>query len=106
MGHRLGPFLDRIEGFLNPTIKGTVSENLTFVGMQCDVFEGEECWLAKDVLDRLEEFLVRTGNYREQGRVQAAATFNALRKQDSTTNLLIVVLSSAHHRSLSGIATL
>jgi len=44
--------------------------------------------------------------YREQGRAQAVATFNALRhmqKQDSTTNLPIVVLSSAYHRSLSGI---
>lgn len=61
MGHRLRPFVDRLEGFLNPAIKGTVFENLTSVGMQRDVFEGEECWLAKDVLDHLEEFLIRTG---------------------------------------------
>ena len=61
MGHRLRPFLERLEGFLNPTIKGTVFDNLTSVGMQRNIFEGEECRLAKDVLDRLEEFLVRTG---------------------------------------------
>ena len=61
MGHRLRPFVDQLEGFLNPTIKGTVLENLTSVGTQRDIFEGEECWLAKDVLDHLEEFLVHTG---------------------------------------------
>jgi hypothetical protein len=61
MRHRLRPFVDRLESFLNPTIKGTVFENLTFVAMQRDIFEGEECWLAKDVLDHLEEFLIRTG---------------------------------------------
>ena len=72
MGHPLEPFLNRVEGFLNPTIKGTVSENLTFMGMQCDVFKGEECWLAKDVLDRLEEFLVRTGKL--QGTMQGSGS--------------------------------
>lgn len=60
MGDRLRPFVDRLEGFLNPTIKGTVFESLTSVGMQRNIFEGEECWLAEDVLDRLEDLLVRT----------------------------------------------
>jgi len=91
MGYRLKPFVDRFEGFLNPTIKGTVSENLAFVGMQCDVFEGEECWLAKDVLDRLEEFLARTGKLQEtrqgsgSGDIQSTTTYAKARQYNKFT---------------------
>jgi len=56
--------VDRLEGFLNPTIKGTVFENLTSVGMQHNIFEGEECWLGMDVLECLEDLLVRIGKPR------------------------------------------
>lgn len=92
MGYRLKPFVDRLEGFLNPTIKGTVFENLTSEGMQRSVFEGEECWLAKDVLDRLEEFLVHTGNLQGtrqgsgSGNVQRTATYAKARQYNKFTH--------------------
>ena len=81
MGYRLRPFVDRVESFLNPTIKGTVFENLSSVGMQRDIVEGEECWLAKDVLNRLEELLVSTGKLHgtrqgsRSGDVQCTTTY-------------------------------
>ena len=92
IGYRLRPFVDRLDGFLNPTIKGTVFENLTSVGMQRDVFEGEECWLAKDVLDRLEELLVRTGKLQGtsqgsgSGDVQCTTTYAKARQYHKFTH--------------------
>jgi len=92
MGHRLRPFVDRLEGFLNPMIKGTMLENLTSVGMQYDVFEGEECWLAKDVLDHLEEFLVHTGKLQrtrqgsDSGNVQCTTTYAKARQYNKFTH--------------------
>jgi hypothetical protein len=43
MGPHLKPFVNWLEGFLNLMIKGTMFENLTSMGMQCDVLKGEEC---------------------------------------------------------------
>lgn len=60
-GHRLKPFMDRLEDFLSPTIKGTVLENLTSVNIQQNISQGEECWLGKDVLEHLAVLLVRVG---------------------------------------------
>ena len=60
MGSPLKPFFDGFEGYLNPTVKGTLLENLTSVDTQQESFQGEECWLEKDVLKCLEEYLVRT----------------------------------------------
>jgi len=91
MGYRLKPFVDRLEGFLNLMIKGTVFENLTSEGMQHNVFEGEECWLAKDVLNHLEEFLVHTGNLQGtrqglgSGNVQPTATYAKARQYNKFT---------------------
>lgn len=73
-GNPMKPFFDGLEGYLNPTVKGTLFEDLTSVNMQQ---EGEECWLEKAVLVCLEEFLVRTGksqNTRISGHVQGTAT--------------------------------
>lgn len=92
MGYRLRPFVDRFEGFLSPTIKGTVFENLTSVGMERDIFEGEECWLAKGVLDRLEELLVRTGKLQGtrqgsgSGDVQCTTTYAKARQYNKFTH--------------------
>jgi len=75
MGHRLEPFVDRLEGFLNPTIKGTIFENLRSMDMQDQITQGEECWLGMDVLECLDDLLVCIGEPREPtwvlgGRVQ------------------------------------
>ena len=84
--------MDRLEGFLNPTIKGTVFENLTSVGMQHNIFEGEECWLAKDVLDCLEELLVRTEKLQGtrqgsgSGDVQCTMTYAKARQYNKFTH--------------------
>ena len=92
MGYHLKPFVDQLEGFLNPTIKGTVFENLTSEGMQRNIFEGEECWLAKDVLDCLKEFLVHTGNLQGtrqgsgSGNVQRTATYAKARQYNKFTH--------------------
>lgn len=68
MGHRLKPFVDRLEDYFNPTIKGTVFEHLTVMDMQ-DVSQGEECWLEKDVLQCLGDLLIRRGNLSDTDRV-------------------------------------
>jgi hypothetical protein len=68
MGHRLEPFIDQLGDYLNPTIKGTVFEDLTAVDMQ-NVSRGEECWLEKDVLQCLGDLLVRKGNLSDAGWV-------------------------------------
>ncbi len=59
--HHLKSFADRLRDYLSPAVKGTLSEDLTYVTMQQDVFQGEECWLEKDVLKRLEELSVLKG---------------------------------------------
>lgn len=68
IGHRLKPFIDRLGDYLNPTIKGTIFEDLT-----ADVSQGEECWLEKDILQCLGEclgdFLVFKGNLSNAGWV-------------------------------------
>ena len=65
IGHHLKPFIDWLEDFLTPTVKGTVLKNLTSVNTQQDVSQGEECWLRKEVLKHLEELLVCMG--KQQG---------------------------------------
>jgi hypothetical protein len=83
MGNSLEPFFDGFGGYLNPTVKGTLFENLTSVDMQQEVFQGEECRLEKDVLNCLEEFLVRTGKSQKtriSGHVQGTTT-NAKARQ-------------------------
>jgi len=59
--HQLKSFAERFRDYLDPMVKGTLSEDLTSVTTQQGVFQGEECWLEKDVFKRLEELLVRTG---------------------------------------------
>lgn len=56
--HHLESFADRLRDYLNPTVKGTLSEDLTYVTTQQVVFQGKECRLEKDVLKHLEELLV------------------------------------------------
>ena len=83
MGNPLKPFLDGLEGFLNQTVKGTLFEDLASVNMQ-EGFQGEECRLKKDVLKRLEEFLVRTGKSQDtriSGHVQRTAIDDAKARQ-------------------------
>ena len=67
--HRLKPFVDRLENFLNPTVKGTLFEDFTSVA-----FQGEECWLENDVLMCLQELLVRTGSCLSGDHVQPEDT--------------------------------
>jgi hypothetical protein len=77
MGNPLKPFFDGFEGYLNPTVKGTLFENLTSVNVQQEVFQGEECWLKKDVFKCLEKNLICTGksqNTTISGHVQGTAT--------------------------------
>ena len=69
--HQLKPFIDRLGDYLNPTIKGTVFEDLTAMDMQ-DVSQGEECWLDKDVLQCLRDLLIRKGNLSEAGWVSGS----------------------------------
>jgi hypothetical protein len=52
---------DRLEQYLNPTLKGTVFEDLTPTDMQSDGPQGEECWLEQGVLTHLKELFVRAG---------------------------------------------
>jgi hypothetical protein len=73
MGHRLKPFVDKLGDYLNPTIKGTVFEDLVAVDMM-DVSQGEECWLEKDVLQGLGDLLVREGNLSDAGWVSGGHT--------------------------------
>jgi hypothetical protein len=68
MGHRLKPFVDQLGGYLNPTIKGTVFEDLGGVDTQ-DASQGEDCWLEKDVLHCLGDLLVHKGSVPHAGGV-------------------------------------
>ncbi|KAH9173928.1 hypothetical protein EDB89DRAFT_1849493, partial [Lactarius sanguifluus] len=61
LGHRLQPLADRLGDYLNPTVKGTVFEDLTGADAQWDTLQGEECWLEQEVLRYLTELFVRTG---------------------------------------------
>lgn len=84
--HHLKSFTDRFSDHLNPKVKGTLSEDLTSVTAQQDVFQGEECWLEKDVLKRLEELLVRTGKLRVSGCVQDFAIDATARQYNKFTH--------------------
>lgn len=82
--HHLKSFADKCCGYLNPTVKGTLSEDLTSVTTQQDVFQGEECRLEKDVLKALKELLVLTGksqDTRVSGCAQGLAINHAAAKQ-------------------------
>ncbi|KAN0128846.1 hypothetical protein V8E53_013344 [Lactarius tabidus] len=50
-----------LEQYLNPTLKGTVFEDLTTSDMQSNGLHREECWLEQGVLKHLEELFVHTG---------------------------------------------
>ena len=62
------------------------------MGMQCNVFEGEECWLAKDVLDRLKELLVckeklqRTRQGLGSGNIQCTTKYAKAREYKKFTH--------------------
>ena len=72
LGHRLRPLVDRLGQYLNPTLRGTVLEDLTPTDIQSDVPQGEECWLEWDVLKHLKELFVRTGKAFHEGTVNPA----------------------------------
>jgi hypothetical protein len=61
LGHCLQPLADRLEQYLNPTLKGTVFEDLTSTDMQSNGPHGEECWLEQGVLKHLKELFVHMG---------------------------------------------
>lgn len=90
LGHHLKSFADRFRDFLNPTaVRGTLSEDLASVTMQQDIFQGEECWLEKDVFKCLEELLVRTGksqDTRDSGCVQSFAIDATARQYNKFTH--------------------
>jgi len=71
MGHRLKPFVDQLGDYFNPTIKGTVFEDLGGVDMQ-DLPQGEECWLEKDILQCLDDLLVPKGNLSDDGCISGS----------------------------------
>jgi hypothetical protein len=79
MGSSLKPLFDQFEGYLNPTVKGTLFEDMTSAKTEQEVFQGKECQLEKDVLEHLEEFLASTGeslaqDTRISGHTQSTAT--------------------------------
>jgi hypothetical protein len=87
--HHLRSFANRFSDHLNPTVKGTLSEDLGSLITQQDVSQGEECWLGKDVLKCLEERLVRTGKSqgtRVSGCVQDFAIDSAARQYNKFTH--------------------
>lgn len=61
MGHQLKPFADRLTNYLNPQVKGTLFEDLTSMNTEPESFQGSECWLENDVLEYLQNLLVRMG---------------------------------------------
>jgi hypothetical protein len=63
LGHRLRPLADQLEQYLNPTLKGTVFEDLTSTDMQSNSPHREECWLEQGVFKHLKELFVRTGRH-------------------------------------------
>ncbi|KAH9007301.1 hypothetical protein EDB86DRAFT_3069995 [Lactarius hatsudake] len=60
LGHHLQPLADQLGNYLNPTVKGTIFEDLTGADAQQDALQGEECWLKQEVLTCLTELLVRS----------------------------------------------
>ena len=70
--HHLRPLVDQLGQYLNPTLRGTVLEDLTPTDIQSDVPQGEECWLEWDVLKHLKELFVRTGKAFHEGTVNPA----------------------------------
>ena len=72
MGHRLKPFLDKLDDYLNPTVKGTIFENLI-----PENSGGEECWLEKEVLTLLKELqTVVLDGHDDQGAETKARQYN------------------------------
>lgn len=55
LGHRLQPLADRLWHYLDPTVKGTVFEDLVSTDTQQNAFWGEECWLKEDILECLKD---------------------------------------------------
>ena len=74
LGHRLRPFADRLGQYLNPTLRGTVFEDLGSTDAERDSPQGEECWLEQDDLKDLKELFIRTGKvFRESTATPAKA---------------------------------
>jgi hypothetical protein len=88
---------DQLEQYLNPTLKGTVFEDLTSTDMQSDSPHREECWLEQGVFKHLKELFVRTGRH----FTRAA---QPLQRPGNTTNFGTAGSSSVHHPSPSGTA--
>jgi hypothetical protein len=87
--HRLKSFADRLSDYLNPAVKGTLSEDLTSMTTQQGAFQEDECLLEKDVLNPLEELLVRTGKSqvpRVSGCVQGFAIDATARQYNKFTH--------------------
>jgi hypothetical protein len=87
--HRLKSFADRVLDYLNPSVKGVLFEDLTFVTTQEGVFQDEECRLEKDILTHLEELLLRTGksrNTRTTGCIQGFTIDAAARQYKKFTH--------------------
>jgi hypothetical protein len=78
--HCLNAFTDRVQDFLNLTVKGTLSEDLTAVTTQQDSFQGEEYWLEKDVFESLEKLLAKSQEARVSGCTQSI-TIDATARQ-------------------------
>jgi len=59
--HRIEPFAHQLVNFLNPSVRGTLAENLTSLDKRRGVLKGEECWLEAGIMKHLEEHLIRMG---------------------------------------------
>ncbi|KAI9459243.1 hypothetical protein BJY52DRAFT_1223234 [Lactarius psammicola] len=59
--HRIEPFAHQLVDFLNPSVKGTLAENLESLDKRQGIPKGEECWLEAGIVKHLEEHLIRMG---------------------------------------------
>ena len=84
LGHRLRPFADRLGQYLNPTLKGTVFEDLASQATDTqDVSQGEECWLEQEVLGQLKELFACTGKEFHENTAKARQ-YDKFRQRGST----------------------
>ncbi|KAH8981441.1 hypothetical protein EDB86DRAFT_3131237, partial [Lactarius hatsudake] len=60
LGHRIEPFAHQLVNFLNPSLRGTVAEDLTPLDLRRDL-KGEECRLEASLMKDLEAHLIRMG---------------------------------------------
>jgi hypothetical protein len=95
LGHRLKPFVDQLDNYLNPVIKGTVFEDLT---PATEALQGEECSLETNILQHLHGLFVRTGKAcpplsSSFGYIQGTATMYAKARQHNKFNRHGVIFS-------------